>query len=860
MPSSIMEDEPQQPEESTEKAASEQPQGNIISREIEDEMRTSYLDYSMSVIVGRALPDIRDGLKPVHRRILYAMHSLGMASNKPFKKCARIVGEVIGKFHPHGDLAVYDALARMVQDFSLRYPLILGQGNFGSMDGDSPAAMRYTEAKLARTAESLLEDLEKETVLYVPNFDDTLTEPSVLPSRFPNMLVNGSSGIAVGMATNIPPHNLKEASDAIIALIDDPELGPLELMKHMKGPDFPTGGQVVGTMGIRNYFTTGKGRILVRGKTVVEDHKGKSQILITEIPYQVNKSLLVQGIAELIKDKIVDGISDLRDESDKHGVRIVIELKTGANADVILNQLYHHSNLQVTFGAIMLAIVDGAPKVLNLREFIRAYITYRQQIVRKRTEYERKTAEARAHILEGLIIALNNLDKTINLIRKAKNAAEAKQALLDTFSLSDKQALAILEMRLQRLTSMEQEGVRKEHQELLELITRLKAILADETKILDIIKKETQEMKENYGDDRRTEILNIEEEDTLLLAEDLIEPEDMVITFTHTGYIKRTSLSYYREQRRGGKGIIAAATREEDTIKDVFVANTLDHLLVFSNQGKIYWLKTYQLPETSRQALGSSIRNFVPLVEGEVVTAFIPLKNFEQGYLIMATEKGVVKKTDVQAFSHPRKGGIIALTLDPGDSLIGVVNTAGTDHVLLATAKGNAIRFKETDVRAMGRSAGGVRGIRVHDDKVIDIVVAPDDQSLLTITQRGFGKRTKLEEYRIIRRGGQGVINIQCSERNGAVVAVLAVREGDQVMFISKKGVVIRTPVRDIREIGRNTQGVRLMTLENGDMIVSAAHVIDDNIEQHEAARSIPSIIHPPHPESEKPADELDYL
>jgi DNA gyrase subunit A len=810
----------------------------IIQREIEDEMKTSYLEYSMSVIIGRALPDVRDGLKPVHRRILFAMNEMGNTHSKPYKKCARIVGEVLGKYHPHGDSAVYEALARMVQTFSLRYPLIDGQGNFGSIDGDSPAAMRYTEARMAKTAESLLLDIEKETIPFVANFDNTLEEPQVLPSMFPNMLVNGSNGIAVGMATNIPSHNLHEITQAIVALIDNPELGPSELLEFVKGPDFPTGGLIVGTTGIRHYFSTGKGKIVMRAKTAIEPHKNRSNIIVTEIPYQVNKASLIEQIADLVKEKHIEGIDDIRDESDRHGMRIVIELKGGSNADIVLNQLYHHSNLQSVFGVIMLAIVDGAPKVLNFKEFVMSYIDHRKIVVRKRTEYELKAAAEKAHILEGLLIALGNIDKTVALIKKSRSVEDAKKVLIDSFTLTDKQAVAILEMRLQRLTSLEQGKVREEHTQLLEQIKEYNAILADEKRIYGIVKKEILDVDSQYGDERRTEILNVQEDELELETEDLVEPAECVITFTLTGYIKRTPLEYYKEQRRGGRGIIATQTKESDNVKDLFVANTKDYLLVFSNKGIVYWLRVYQLPEASRQSRGSSIANFLSLGEGEQITAFITLKNFESGYLMMTTKNGVVKKTELSAFSNPRKGGIIALGLEDGDELVDVVLTTGNDHILIATEKGNAIRFHEKDVRPMGRSAVGVIGIRMANDHVIGMVDAPEDVSLLTITENGYGKRTSIADYRPIHRGGQGVINIQCNERNGNVVAIRTVRPEEHLVFISQRGIILRTGASGISEIGRNTQGVRLMRLEEGDKVVSAAKVLDTNGEVDSAEDS----------------------
>jgi len=800
----------------------------IVHRVIEEEMKQSYLDYSMSVIVGRALPDVRDGLKPVHRRVLYAMYNMGMFHNKPYKKCARIVGEVLGKYHPHGDMAVYDALVRMAQDFSLRYPLIKGQGNFGSIDGDSAAAMRYTEARLNKLAEEMLKDIEKETVKFVPNFDESLKEPSVLPSKLPNLLINGSSGIAVGMATNIPPHNISETVDGIIKLIDNPDTTVEELMRSVKGPDFPTGGLICGKQGIISSYARGRGRLIVRAKTSVEDVKGKKRIIVTEIPYMVNKAQLLEEIAYLVREKKITGVVDLRDESDREGLRIVIELRQGSNPEITLNQLYKHSRLQTTFGVIMLALVDNEPKVLNLKELIQHYIKHRKEVITKRTTFDLNKAEKRKHILDGLLIALKNIDNVIKLIKGSKNIEDAKSGLINNFKLSKEQALAILDMKLQKLTSLEQDKLKKEYESLLKLIEELKSILASEQKILNIIKKEVTELKEEYSDKRRTQIVELEKE---LEVEDLIEEEPMVITITHAGYIKRIRPDTYKRQRRGGKGVIAATTKEQDFVEDLFIANTHDYILFFTNKGKVYWLKVYQIPEASRQATGKAIINLLALSKGENVTAFIPVKDFNPAlYLVMATKKGTVKRIPLSLFSNPRRTGIIALTLEGRDELISVQLTDGAKNLILATKNGMAVKFSEDDVRPSGRTAIGVRGIRLKDvnDEVIGMVIAEDDKTLLTITENGYGKRTLISEYNLIHRGGSGVINIQCSERNGKAVAVKAVNNEDELMFMSKHGIAIRTTAKDISVIGRNTQGVRLMNLVEGDKVVSAAKIVKE--------------------------------
>lgn len=799
----------------------------IIQRVIEEEMKSSYLDYSMSVIVGRALPDVRDGLKPVHRRILYAMEQMGLFHNKAFKKCARIVGDVLGKFHPHGDTAVYDSLVRMAQDWSLRYTLIKGQGNFGSIDGDSAAAYRYTEAKLKKIAEEMLKDIEKKTVKFTPNFDGSMKEPSVLPSKFPNLLVNGSSGIAVGMATNIPPHNLKEVIDAAVHLIDNPEANIPELMQYIKGPDFPTAGIISGTIGIKNAYASGRGRVIVKAKTHIEEGKKRKKIIVTEIPYMVNKSLLVEDIANLVRDKKISGISDLRDESDRRGMRIVISLKKDINPDIVLNQLMKHTRLKTTFGIIMLTLVNNEPKVLNLKSMIQYYIIHRQIIVRKRTEFDLNKAEERAHILEGLLVALQDIDKTVKLIKESKSAEEARLVLISELNITEKQSLAILDMRLQRLTGLEQEKIKTEHKGLLELIERLKNILADENEIFKIIKQELQELKEKYGDERKTQILHDEEED--LNAEDFIEEEEVVVTITHSGYIKRLPIDTYKSQKRGGKGVIAATTKNEDFIEDLFIANTHSYVLFFTNKGKVKWLKVHKIPESSRQSKGAAIVNFLHLEEGEKVTALVPVINFNHGYLFMATKQGIVKKTPIESFSKPRKGGILAISLDDNDELINVEMTDGTKNIIIATKRGMATKFNEKNSRPMGRAARGVRGIKLKEkDEVIGMVVSDEESDLLTIARKGYGKRTPIKDYRLIKRGGTGVRNMRCTDKTGRVIAIKTVKEEDELMLISKKGIGIRVSVKGISEMGRATQGVRVMKLSEGDRVGAVAKILSE--------------------------------
>ncbi|RJQ17331.1 DNA gyrase subunit A [Candidatus Woesearchaeota archaeon] len=797
----------------------------IIPQVIEDEMKKAYLDYAMSVIVGRALPDVRDGLKPVHRRILYGMSDLGLQSSKTFKKCARIVGEILGKYHPHGDVAVYDSLVRMAQDFSLRYPLVHGQGNFGSIDGDPPAAMRYTEAKLTKLSEEILEDLEKETVDFVPNFDDSLKEPTVLPSKIPNLLINGSSGIAVGMATNIPPHNMTEVCSAVIALIRNPDMSLSELLTYVKGPDFPTGAEIAGRSGIIKAYGTGHGIITVKAKMHVEDKKGRKVIIVTEIPYQLNKSLLIEQIAELVKDKKIPDISDLRDESAKKGVRIVIELKKDANAEVVQNLLYTHSKLQSNFSIIFLALVNNEPKVLPLKDCLVHFLHHRQSVVRKRTEYDLKKAKERAHLLEGLLIALHHIDPVIALIKKSANADEAKTGLIKVYALTEIQSQAILDMRLQRLAVLEQEKIKTEHTDLLVQIKSYQEILADEQKILGIIKSELEEIRQKYGDNRLTSISDSEE---LLDMEDLIADEPVVVTVTRSGYIKRMLLETYKVQKRGGKGVTGAETKEEDQVEQLFVSNNHAYLLVFTNTGQMHWLKVYQIPEAGRYAMGKAIVNLLALKDEKIKT-IIPVKEFDdKHFLVLVTKKGLIKKTNLSSYARPRKGGIIGIDIQENDALVNALLTDGTKQILIATKNGLAVKFEESDVRAVGRNAKGVTGVRLKDhDEVMGMVIADDQKKLLTITENGYGKRTMISEYRLINRGGTGVINIQCTERNGKVAAIKEVNDVDELMFISKKGIIIRTLASHISVIGRNTQGVRLMKLQADDKVVAAAKIVN---------------------------------
>ena len=811
-------------------ASEETTEERIQPRVIEDEMKQSYLAYSMSVIVGRALPDVKDGLKPVHRRILYAMKDMGMLHNKPFKKSARIVGEVLGKYHPHGDLSVYDAMVRMAQTFSLRYTLVQGQGNFGSVDGDSAAAMRYTEARLNQLSEELLQDLDKETVPFVPNFDGSLKEPLVLPSKAPNLLINGSSGIAVGMATNIPPHNMGEICDGAIRVIDNPRTTPEELITTIQGPDFPTGGIIQGRYGIREAYKTGRGKLKVRAKIEVEEVKKRIRLIVKEIPYQVNKSQLVEEIAHLVRDKKIQGISDLRDESDREGMRIVIELKTGANTDIVQNQLLKHTRLQTTFGIIMIALVNNEPKTLNLKEILDEFIKHRRVVVRKRTEFELKEASDKAHILEGLIVALDNIDPIIKLVKQAKAAAEAKQGLIEDYKLTEKQAQAILDMKLQRLTGLEQNKIREDHKNLLKLIEELKAILASEQKILDIIKKELTELKEKYGDTRRTQIIAAEAQK--IEEEELIKPEETVVTLTHAGYVKRQLLDVYKKQKRGGKGVIGMETKETDFVEEIFIANTHDYLLCFTNKGKIHWIKVYQVPEAGRYAKGTAIVNLLELGKNEKITACVPVKKFKKDkYLFFVTQQGTVKKTSLEEFSKPRKGGILAIGITPEDELITVSLTDGNQKIIIATQQGMAVHFHEQNVRPMGRTARGVIGIKLRKgDKVIGAVVAENNKTLLTVTEKGYGKRTPIQDYRLISRGGVGVTNVKITDKNGKAVAIKSVADDDEIILISQQGIIIRTAAKGIGIVGRATQGVRVMRLHEKDKLVAAAKIAKEEV------------------------------
>ncbi len=803
--------------------------GKVIPTNIEEEMRRSYLLYSMSVIVGRALPDVRDGLKPIHRRILYAMSELGLTPDKPHRKSATIVGEVIGKYHPHGDVAIYDTLVRMAQDFSYRYPLIDGHGNFGSVDGDPAAAMRYTEARMARITLKLLADIDKETVDFVPNFDESLKEPTVLPARLPNLLVNGSSGIAVGMATNIPPHNLAEVIDGVVTLIDSPEASVDDLMKIIKGPDFPTAGIIMGTVGIRDAYTTGRGSIKIRARASIETSSGgKARILVTEIPYQVNKARLIETIAELVRDKKIDGITDLRDESDREGMRIVIELRRDANPNVVLNQLYKHTQMEDTFGVIMLVLVGGQPRVLNLKEILHSYLEHQREVVTRRTRFELARAEEKAHVLEGLKIALDNLDAVIALIRQSRTPDAARRGLMKDFKLSEKQAQAILDMRLQRLTGLERKKIEDEYVEVVKLMARLRAILADDKKILGVIKQELLAIKEEFGDPRRTEITSSA---TKIDLEDLIAEEDVVVTLTHQGYIKRLPLATYRSQRRGGRGVSGMNTKEEDFVEHLFVTTTHDYVLFFTDRGRMYPLKAYEVPEASRQARGTAVINLVSLTPGETIRAVIPIRAFvEDMYLLMATSRGIVKKTALSMFASARRSGLIALDLEPGDDLMSVKLTTGSQEVIMVTAQGQSIRFSEKDVRATGRGARGVKGISLAEgDAVVGMDVVRDGRDLLVVTANGFGKRTPLAEYRTQSRGGRGIKTLKVTEKNGPVAGVKVLNGDDELMVISAEGIVIRMSVSDIPEQGRTTQGVRVMKMEPGDHVVSVAQVSGKN-------------------------------
>jgi DNA gyrase subunit A len=808
---------------------------NKVPVNVEDEMKRSYMDYAMSVIIGRALPDVRDGLKPAHRRVLYGMRAMGLASNRGYRKCAKIVGEVMGNYHPHGDASIYDTLVRMAQDFNMRYPLVDGQGNFGSIDGDPPAAMRYTEARPEAIAEALMADLDKETVDFVPNYDETTEEPTVLPAVYPNLLVNGSSGIAVGMATNIPPHNMREVIDGIIAVVehrtDTKEARFRAVMKAVPGPDFPSGGFIVGREGIFNAYKTGRGAVTLRAKATIEENKkgDRLSIVVSEIPYQVNKARLIEKIAELAREKTVEGIADLRDESDRDGMRIVIELRRGEIADVVLNNLYKHTQLQTSFGIIMLAIVGGRPKVLPLLDIVEHFIEFRREVVRRRTEFELRKAEARAHILEGLKIALDHLDEVIRLIRASKNPPEAREGLITQFSLTLIQAQAILDMQLQRLTGLERQKILDELAEIQRTIERLRAILGSDELLMKLVVDEMKAARERFGDDRRTIIIDQSGE---FRIEDLIADEDMAITVTGSGYIKRTPISTYRMQRRGGKGRIGMRTREEDYVSHLFIASTHAYIMIFSDRGRAYWLRVHEIPDVGPDGKGKAIVNLVTMEEGERIAALVAVRDWptEEGqqFVVMGTRKGVIKKTDLTLFSNPRPSGIIAMGVEEGDSVIAVEVSDGHEQIFLGTRDGMAIRFDETDVRPMGRTAYGVRGITLRDnDEVVAMEVVRAGGTMMTVTQKGFGKRTELDEYRLQSRGGVGTIDIQTSDRNGKVVGIAYVHGDDELMLISQQGKILRMVTSAIRPIGRNTQGVKLIGMEEGDQVVSVARLAE---------------------------------
>lgn len=792
-----------------------------IDVDVTEEMKSSYIDYAMSVIVGRALPDVRDGLKPVHRRILYAMYEQGVTFDQPYKKSARIVGDVMGKYHPHGDVAIYDTMVRMAQDFSMRYTLIDGQGNFGSVDGDPPAAMRYTEVRLSKIAGEMLADIEKDTVDFVPNYDGSLKEPTVLPSRLPNLLVNGSTGIAVGMATNIPPHNLREVVYALIHLIENPDASVTDLMNFIRGPDFPTGGYIVGRSGIESAYSTGRGTITIRARSEIEEGRRGSRIIFTELPYQVNKAKVVEDIAELVKAGRVDGISEIRDESDREGIRLVVELKQGVNPQVVLNQLHKHTQLETTYGIINLVLVDGQPRTLTLKETLEQYINYRAEVIERRTRFELEQAEKRAHILAGILIALRDIDEVIALIRGSPSPSDARNLLMNRFGLSEEQARAILDMRLQRLTGLEQEKVASEARELESTIARLKGILASRTEVLDIIKNELRELDEIYGDDRRTEILESVES---VRPEDLIQDEEVAVIITNNGYIKRQPLSVYRMQRRGGKGSIGAETKSEDFVTDIFTASTLDYLMIFTDRGKAHWLRVYEIPMVSKVARGRPIASLLQLEENERITEAIPVESFgTDEYIVLATRNGSIVKTPLRAFSNPRRGGIKAVNLR-GDSLVAARLTDGSRELIVATKKGKAIRFHESDVRSSGRGSMGVKAINLSEgDELISMDVVKEGETLFTITTQGYGKRTELSEYPLQRRGGKGVKNIDT--RKGDVVAAITVSDDDGLLITTKEGVMIRIAASDVRVQGRATQGVKIMDVKPGDEISDVARV-----------------------------------
>ena len=799
--------------------------GKMLPIRIEDEMQKSYIDYAMSVIVSRALPDVRDGLKPVHRRILYAMHEAGMASNKPHKKSARIVGEVLGKYHPHGDLSVYDATVRMAQDFSIRYMMVDGHGNFGSVDGDSAAAMRYTEVRMSKIAEEMLDDIEKETVDFVPNYDESLKEPSVLPSKVPNLLINGATGIAVGMATNIPPHNLGEVVDGLVKMIDCPDVTLEELIQVIPGPDFPTGAMIMGSEGIRSAYATGRGSVRMRACTRIERmSNGKQRILVNEIPYQVNKARLIETIAELVRDKVIEGITDLRDESDRNGMRIVMELRKDTNPEVLLNQLYKHTQLQDTFGVNMLALVDGRPRTLGLRDILSHYLNHQKEIVVRRTQFDLKKARDKAHILEGLRIALDHIDSVINTIREARTVDLARTALMETFSLSERQAQAILDLRLQRLTGLERDKIEQDYRETIDLIHYLESVLADEHMVYGIIRENLLEMKRKFGDKRRTQIIQQMQDFT---NEDLIAEEDIVITITHSGYVKRQPIDTYRSQKRGGRGIQGAGTKEEDFVEHLFTSTTHHHVFFFTSRGRVFVLKGYELPEASRTARGTAIINLLSLQPDEKVTTVIPIREFVEGaFLFMGTRNGIVKKTNLMEFDSVRKNGLIAIGLDDDDDLIGVKLTDGCQNIIMGTRDGMAITFSEEDVRPVGRSARGVKGINLQEmDAIVGMEIMTPNSQVLVVSEQGFGKRTAVDQYRIQTRGGKGLINLKVTEKTGAVVGLRVVKPEQDLLLINNDGIIIRMDVGQIRVIGRNTQGVALMRMVDNQRIVALAMV-----------------------------------
>ncbi|MCA0389498.1 MAG: DNA gyrase subunit A [Bacteroidetes bacterium] len=801
----------------------------IIPVSLEEELKSSYIDYSMSVIVSRALPDVRDGLKPVHRRVLFGMHDLGYYYNRPFKKSARIVGEVLGKYHPHGDSSVYDAMVRMVQEFSLRYPLVMGQGNFGSVDGDSAAAMRYTEARLAKISDEMLRDLDKNTVNFVPNFDDSLQEPSVLPSYLPNLLINGSSGIAVGMATNIPPHNLTETINGLVAMIDNPAIDIDGLMQHVSAPDFPTGGIIYGYSEVKSAYHTGRGKLIVRAKVNTETQKnGRIHIIVTELPYQVNKAALIERIAQQVKEGKLQHISNLRDESDRDGMRVVIELKKDAQPAVVLNQLYKHTQMQVTFGVIMLALVNGAPKVLNLKEMMHHFLLHRMDVLIRRTRFELDAAERRAHILEGYIIALDNIDEVIAVIKASKDTETAKKNLMERFKLSEIQAKAILDMRLQRLTGLERKKIEQEYKELIKLIEKLRGILESEEKRNLIIKEELIALRDKFGDERRTEIIYDYENFSL---EDMIAEEDVVVTISHRGFIKRFPASGYRKQKRGGRGVTGAGTKEGDFVETMFVASTHHYIMFFTDKGRCYWLKVHEVPDVGRSALGRSILNLIEKTPDEQITAFVTVKEFKDDqYLIMATKNGIIKKTVLSAYGNVRRGGIIALNLNEGDSLISAKLCEAGDNIIIGTHDGIAIRFDESAVRDMGRAATGVIGIRLEKgDFVIGSLVIKRTSTVMVVTDKGYGKRSDVNDYRVTNRGGKGIITVKTTEKTGKLMSIMELNDNDELICITSGGMVIKMAAKDIRTMGRNTQGVRIINLKDNDSITDIAKVVPDD-------------------------------